>query len=506
VTGHTFRGFGTGNYDALLLKFNSTGGLVWQKTWGGRGSDSGYGVAVDPAGNIYITGATNSFLSGNYDVFLLELSSAGSLLDQEIYGGSGVNVGFGVVVGLAGSAFITGYVSEAPPYSYTSIGNDTLGTPTFSLGTLAFTLGTPNAMLGTLTGSIATPSGSETYAGRQDVFLTRYGPTTPTTYRLTLQTSTRSGSITVDSIAYMDGQSVNLTAGSHSATANPPAGYTFTGWSSSGGITVTGSPSNPTTIIITGPGTLAANYGPITDTTSTTVSCTPSTVVINEASRCTATLTDTETGPTTPTGTVTFTPGGACALAGTGSSATCSVDITPAATGTLSVSARYSGDATHQSSSGSKTVTVNIRTATTSVACTPSTIVISQVASCTATVTDTSPGTASTPTGTISFTPGGTCTLAGAGASVTCSVSIAPTAAGSLSVSASYFGDTTHGVSSSSAAVTVNTAPKTPNAPAPAGINWLLVGAIIVAILLLIAGGVFVVRRRRPNASASTKS
>src|SRR5712664_194494 len=99
VTGHTFRGFGTGNYDALLLKFNSTGGLVWQKTWGGRGSDSGYGVAVDPAGNIYITGATNSFLSGNYDVFLLELSSAGSLLDQEIYGGSGVNVGFGVVVG-----------------------------------------------------------------------------------------------------------------------------------------------------------------------------------------------------------------------------------------------------------------------------------------------------------------------------------------------------------------------------------------------------------------------
>src|SRR5438445_689575 len=94
-------------------------------------------------------------------------------------------------------------------------------------------------------------------------------------------------------------------------------------------------------------------------TTSTTLGCTPSTVVVNQATSCTATVTDTATGPTTPTGTVTFTPSGTCILGGLGDSATCSADVTPTETGTLSVSATYGGDATHQSSSGFFTISVN---------------------------------------------------------------------------------------------------------------------------------------------------
>src|SRR5213592_1783448 len=57
-----------------------------------------------------------------------------------------------------------------------------------------------------------------------------------------------------------------------------------------------------------------------------------------------------------------------------------------------------------------------------------------------ATVADQAPGTASIPTGTVTFSPGGTCTLSHSSidpnAESTCTVTITPTATGQLSISA----------------------------------------------------------------------
>src|SRR5256886_4363798 len=58
-------------------------------------------------------------------------------------------------------------------------------------------------------------------------------------------------------------------------------------------------------------------------------------------------------------------------------------------------------------------------------------------------VTDISPGNVTTPAGTVTFTPGGTCTLV----SGSCSVSLTPTTAGTVNVSATYGGYATHGPS-----------------------------------------------------------
>ncbi|OLE74499.1 hypothetical protein AUG19_08475 [archaeon 13_1_20CM_2_54_9] len=207
--------------------------------------------------------------------------------------------------------------------------------------------------------------------------------------------------------------------------------------------------------------------------TTTAVTCNSATVVVNQQTMCSATATDTSPGTViTPSGTVSFTSSGtgifssSCTLGGTGASASCNVNYTPTAfgTGTHTVTASYAGDTAHQTSSGSAIVTVNLRTTTTTVACTPTTVVINQGTSCAATVADTSPGTTSTPSGTFAFTPGGTCTLTGTGISATCSVSIPPTVAGSLSVSASYPGDTTHAPSTDSTTVTV-TGARAPDAP-----------------------------------------
>src|SRR5207244_2686333 len=133
--------------------------------------------------------------------------------------------------------------------------------------------------------------------------------------------------------------------------------------------------------------------------TTTSVSCTPATVPVGSPTSCTATVTDTTPGvATTPTGTVSFTNSGgtfaaaSCTLSGTGSSASCSVTFTPNASGAHTITATYGGDATHDGSSGTTVVTATKHPTTTSVSCTPASVPVGSPTSCTATVTDTTPG------------------------------------------------------------------------------------------------------------------
>src|SRR5439155_10141447 len=105
-------------------------------------------------------------------------------------------------------------------------------------------------------------------------------------------------------------------------------------------------------------------------TTSTTVSC-PATGTVGVSLSCSAAIADTTPGMTsTPTGTVSFTPGGTCALL----AGSCSVNITPSASGTLPVSANYGGDSTHATSSGGTSLTVNKRNITATVNCNPGSV------------------------------------------------------------------------------------------------------------------------------------
>ena len=156
----------------------------------------------------------------------------------------------------------------------------------------------------------------------------------------------------------------------------------------------------------------------------------------------------------TPTGSVSFTPGSSCTLSG----GSCSVNMTSTAPGSLAVSASYEGDAEHLASTSPLVfVTINDRETSTTVTCAPSTLTVGDDAICSATVTDTSPGATTTPTGNVTFNSTGSCVLTGAGVSATCSTNIASTAVGSLSVYASYLGDSTH--NASSAITTVNIVP-----------------------------------------------
>jgi hypothetical protein len=107
VTGST-QSYGEGQTNAFLLKYNRVGEFQFSRTWGGNRSDYGNAVAVDGLGNIYVTGATNSYGAGQSDVFLLKYDPEGNLLFQTFWGGKQIDYGTGVAVDYAGNVYVTG--------------------------------------------------------------------------------------------------------------------------------------------------------------------------------------------------------------------------------------------------------------------------------------------------------------------------------------------------------------------------------------------------------------
>ncbi len=102
------------------------------------------------------------------------------------------------------------------------------------------------------------------------------------------------------------------------------------------------------------------------DSTSTVVSCAPSPVLAETASTCTATVTDTSSSPSVPTGSVSFGSsgpgslggGGSCSLSGAGNSASCQVSYTQATVGSATINAGYGGDPGHATSGGQTNLVV----------------------------------------------------------------------------------------------------------------------------------------------------
>ncbi|MEL6593444.1 MAG: hypothetical protein AAFQ68_25315, partial [Bacteroidota bacterium] len=64
VSGET-NSYGEGEKDILLMSLNLTGGINWQRQYGGAQNESGVRILFDGIGNILCAGTTNSFGSVN---------------------------------------------------------------------------------------------------------------------------------------------------------------------------------------------------------------------------------------------------------------------------------------------------------------------------------------------------------------------------------------------------------------------------------------------------------
>ena len=87
VAGRTWS-FGAGYGDFLVLKLDSYGSVVWQKTYGGSGNDWAYAIEQTSDAGYIVAGTSSSFGAGSSDIWVMRLDSGGNIVWQNTYGGS----------------------------------------------------------------------------------------------------------------------------------------------------------------------------------------------------------------------------------------------------------------------------------------------------------------------------------------------------------------------------------------------------------------------------------
>jgi hypothetical protein len=195
-----------GGQDVFLAKLNAAGVAQWAKGFGDVSNQVGFGVAVDASSNVLLTGTFQgginlggSLLSsaGLGDVFVAKFSTAGTHLWSARYGDTADQNGSDVALDAAGNVFLTGFNSGSMTFGSTVIttagGSDAYlaklspaGTPIWAKslggagnqGAIAVAVdafGSP-AIAGPLNGSTDFGGGTLTSAGSVDIFVAKYDP------------------------------------------------------------------------------------------------------------------------------------------------------------------------------------------------------------------------------------------------------------------------------------------------------------------------------------------
>jgi hypothetical protein len=105
-----------GSFDAFLAKLDSNGNLTWNTFIGGSGNEAPTGLALDVAGNAYVTGyctatwgsPVSAFSGGIYDAFVAKLDSNGALIWNTFVGGGPDDRGNAIAVDLSGNVYLAG--------------------------------------------------------------------------------------------------------------------------------------------------------------------------------------------------------------------------------------------------------------------------------------------------------------------------------------------------------------------------------------------------------------
>ena len=133
------RGPAFSSSDVFVTKLDATGNIVFVSTFGGKGSDIGSTIALDAAGNIWVGGTTSSENFPLHDAlqttigsgdtgFLVKLAPDGTVIYSSYFGGAAGNSGvYGLATDAAGDVFVTGSTDSS----------DFPATPALSAGTVS---------------------------------------------------------------------------------------------------------------------------------------------------------------------------------------------------------------------------------------------------------------------------------------------------------------------------------------------------------------------------------
>ncbi len=80
--------FGLGGYDAYLIRTNSSGDTVWTRTYEGMDWDFIYSIQTTPDFGFILVGETYTNTAGMKDALIIKTDSVGNLLWKKTFGGS----------------------------------------------------------------------------------------------------------------------------------------------------------------------------------------------------------------------------------------------------------------------------------------------------------------------------------------------------------------------------------------------------------------------------------
>ena len=144
TTGSAFQTTYGGNTDAFVSKLDPSGSkLLFSSYLGGSDTDYGLALAIDPSGNMFVTGSTQSIdfptvnpvqsgNAGNGDAFVAEIDTNLPQNQQLVYstylGGSSADSGQGIAVDVDDNAYVTGFTFSTNfpvhnPYQSTNAGS-----------------------------------------------------------------------------------------------------------------------------------------------------------------------------------------------------------------------------------------------------------------------------------------------------------------------------------------------------------------------------------------------
>ncbi len=108
-----------GGYDLWTVKLNDTGGIAWQKCYGGTGDDNGQNISQTRDGGYIVTGSSYSSdgdltnNKGQGDLWVVRTKGTGALQWQKNVGGDSLEIGFSAVETLDGAFAVLGFTQSA---------------------------------------------------------------------------------------------------------------------------------------------------------------------------------------------------------------------------------------------------------------------------------------------------------------------------------------------------------------------------------------------------------